>query len=44
MMEKLTKKIDFDYPDNKLLPGEAWVLHHDKKDVLQIERFAAPAI
>ena len=23
MMEKLTKKIDFDYPDNKLLPGEA---------------------
>jgi 8-oxo-dGTP diphosphatase len=44
MMEKLTKKIDFDYPDNKLLPGEAWVLHHDKKDVRQIERFAAPAI
>jgi len=44
MMEKLTKKIDFDYPDNKLLPGEAWVLHHDKKEVLQIERFAAPVI
>lgn len=44
MMEKLTKKIDFDYSDNKLLPGEAWVLHHDKKEVLQIERFAAPAI
>jgi len=44
MMEKLTKKIDFDYPDNKLLPGEAWVLHHDKKEVLQIERFVAPVI
>jgi 8-oxo-dGTP diphosphatase len=44
MMEKLTKKIDFDYPDNKLQPGEAWVLHHNKKEVLQIERLAAPVI
>ncbi len=44
MMEKLTKKIDFDYPDNKLLPGEAWVLFHNKKDVLQIDRMAAPNV
>jgi 8-oxo-dGTP diphosphatase len=44
MMEKLTKKIDFDYPDNKLLPGEAWVLFHDKKEVLQIDRIAAPKV
>jgi 8-oxo-dGTP diphosphatase len=44
MMEKLTKKIDFDYPDNKLLPGEAWVLFHNKKDVMQIDRLAAPAV
>ena len=44
MMEKLTKKIDFDYPDNKLLPGEAWVLFHDKKEVLQIDRLAAPTV
>ena len=44
MMEKLTKKIDFDYPDNKLLPGEAWVLFHDKKEVLQIDRVAAPNV
>ena len=44
MMEKLTKKIDFDYPDNKLLPGEAWVLFHDKKEVLQIDRIAAPNV
>jgi 8-oxo-dGTP diphosphatase len=44
MMEKLTKKIDFDYPDNKLEPGEAWVIHHKKKDVLQIDRVAAPAV
>ena len=44
MMEKLTKKIDFDYPDNKLLPGEAWVLFHNKKEVLQIDRLAAPTV
>jgi phosphohistidine phosphatase SixA/ADP-ribose pyrophosphatase YjhB (NUDIX family) len=44
MMEKLTKKIDFDYPNNKLLPGEAWVLFHDKKEVLQIDRMAAPTV
>ena len=42
MLEKLTKKIDFDYPDNKLEPGEAWVIHHKKKEVLQIDRLAAP--
>jgi 8-oxo-dGTP diphosphatase len=44
MMEKLTKKIDFDYPDNKLQPGEAWILHHDKKEVLQIDRLDSPTI
>jgi len=44
MMEKLTKKINFDYPDNKLLPGEAWVLFHNKKEVLQIDRVAAPSV
>lgn len=44
MMEKLTKKIDFEYPDNKLLPGEAWVLFHSKKEVLQIDRIAAPSV
>lgn len=42
MMEKLTKKIDFDYPSNKLEPGESWVLHHNKKEVLQIDRLEAP--
>ena len=44
MMEKLTKKIDFDYPDNKLQPGESWVVHHDKKKVLQVDRLDAPNI
>ena len=42
MMEKLTKKIDFDYPSNKLEPGESWILHHNKKEVLQIDRLEAP--
>ena len=44
MMEKLTKKIDFDYPDNKLMPGEAWVLFHNKKEVVQIDRLSAPTV
>ena len=44
MMEKLTKKIDFDYPDNKLMPGEAWVLFHNKKEVLQIDRLSSPTV
>ena len=42
MLEKLTKKIDFDYPDNKLLPGESWVVFHKRKEVLQIDRIEAP--
>jgi hypothetical protein len=42
MLEKLTRKIDFDYPDNKLQPGEAWIIHHKKKEVLQIDRLEAP--
>ena len=44
MMEKLTKKIDFEYDQEKLQPGEAWVIHHDKKKVKQIDRIAAPLI
>ena len=44
MMGKLTRKIDFEYPDNKLLPAEAWVLFHNKKEVLQIDRVAAPNV
>jgi 8-oxo-dGTP diphosphatase len=44
MMEKLTKKVDFDYPANKLMPGDAWVLFHNKKEVLQIDRISAPVV
>jgi 8-oxo-dGTP diphosphatase len=44
MMEKITKKIDFEYDREKLQPGEAWVIHHDKKKVKQIDRIAAPLI
>lgn len=43
MMEKMTKKIDFEYASNKLEPGEAWLVFHDKKDVLQIDRMKSPA-
>ncbi len=42
MMEKLTKKIDFDYPSNNLQPGESWILHHNGKKVVQIDRLEAP--
>ena len=42
MMEKLTKKIDFDYPSNKLQPGESWILHHNGKKVVQIDCLEAP--
>ena len=42
MMEKLTKKIDFDYPSNKLQPVESWILHHNGKKVVQIDRLEAP--
>jgi 8-oxo-dGTP diphosphatase len=44
MMEKMTKKIEFDYSDNKLEPGEAWLVFHDKKEVLQIDRMKAPGV
>ena len=42
MLEKLTKKIDFDRPENKLLPAESWILHHNKKKIVQIDHLAAP--
>jgi 8-oxo-dGTP diphosphatase len=44
MLEKLAKKVDFHYSDEKLQPGEAWVVHHDGKRVLQIDRLDAPTI
>ncbi len=44
MLEKLTKKVDVEYEGSKLLPGESWVLHHNKKEVLQVDRLPAPHI
>jgi 8-oxo-dGTP diphosphatase len=44
MLEKLTKKVDIEYEGSKLLPGEAWVLHHNKKEVLQVDRLPSPHI
>ncbi len=42
MLEKLTKKIDFDRPENKLMPAESWILHHNKKKIVQIDHLTAP--
>ncbi|MEI6867610.1 MAG: NUDIX hydrolase [Actinomycetes bacterium] len=44
MLEKLTRKVDVELPDSKLLPGEAWVIHHRRKEVFQVDRLAAPTI
>ena len=44
MLEKLTKKVDVELPDSKLMPGEAWVIHHRKKEVFQVDRLGAPTI
>jgi phosphohistidine phosphatase SixA/8-oxo-dGTP pyrophosphatase MutT (NUDIX family) len=44
MLERLTKKVDVDLPDSKLLPGEAYVLHHQKKTVFQVDRVDSPLI
>ncbi|MEI6406525.1 MAG: NUDIX hydrolase [Actinomycetes bacterium] len=44
MLEKLTKKVDVELPDSKLLPGESWVVHHRKKEVFQVDRLGAPTI
>jgi phosphohistidine phosphatase SixA/8-oxo-dGTP pyrophosphatase MutT (NUDIX family) len=44
MLEKLTKKVNVELPASKLLPGEAWVVHHRKKEVLQVDRLSAPNV
>ncbi len=44
MLEKLTKKVEIEYEGSKLLPGESWVIHHNKKEVLQVDRLLAPQV
>jgi len=43
MLEKVCKKSDVDFPENKLKPGEAWVIYLGKKKCLQIDVIAAPS-
>ena len=44
IVEKLVKKSDLDLDVEKLQPGDAWVIHHAKKTVLQIDKLAVPLV
>jgi len=44
MLENVSKKSDLDLPENKLKPGDAWVIYLGKKKVLQIDVIPAPAV
>ncbi len=44
MLERITKKSDIDLPENKLKPGDAWVVFLGKKKCLQIDVVPAPTV
>ncbi len=44
MLERITKKSDIELPDNKLKPGDAWVVFLGKKKCLQIDVVPAPIV
>jgi 8-oxo-dGTP diphosphatase len=44
MLERITKKSDIDLPENKLKPGDAWVVFLGKKKCLRIDVVAAPTV
>ena len=44
MLENVSKKSDLDLPENKLKPGDAWVIYLGKKKVLQIDVIPAPTV
>ena len=44
MLENVSKKSDLDLPENKLKPGDAWVVFLGKKKVLQIDVIPAPTV
>ena len=44
MLEQVSKKSDLDLPENKLKPGDGWVLFLGKKKVLQIDVIPAPIV
>ena len=43
-LEQVSKKSDIDLPENKLKPGDAWVIYLGKKKVLQIDVIPAPTV
>jgi 8-oxo-dGTP diphosphatase len=44
MLERVTKKSDVELPENKLKPGDAWVVFLGKKKCLQIDVVPAPTV
>jgi phosphohistidine phosphatase SixA len=44
MLEKICKKSDVDFPEDKLKPGDAWVIYFGKKKCLQIDVISAPIV
>ena len=44
MLNKLTKKSDVDADEGKLSPADAWVIHLNGKEIIQIDRLDAPAV
>jgi len=44
MLERVTKKSDVELPENKLKPGDAWVVFLGKKKCLQIDVVQAPTV
>jgi len=42
MLNKLTKKSDFDADEGKLSPADGWVIHRSGKEIIQIDRIDAP--
>jgi 8-oxo-dGTP diphosphatase len=44
MLERITKKSSVELPENKLKPGDAWVVFLGKKKCLQIDVIQAPIV
>ena len=44
MLERITKKSSVELPENKLKPGDAWVVFLGKNKCLQIDVIQAPAV
>jgi 8-oxo-dGTP diphosphatase len=42
ILNKLTKKSELEADEEKLMPADSWVLHRVGKEVVQIDRLAAP--